>query len=290
MYIQNPEVAHFFWVNLIPSTKKIEVFSRELTHYGELRREWILLLWNEQTLYNYPLQDVHAVYEKIWRDILMILCTGLSRAKWSWKREWINTQNNVPNFNMNLCLPIRESLSKNIWNLQERISVAIANVLNNYSWDQAIAITYPFHYTMDWGKVAGHLVQKMNIDNNSSFLRIGIGVNTADIAPELPQNDNLVGQIFTRPTSIKIPSDKWVDLAMNFYEAIHSSLDDRSKHDEYMEYLNLKKWDHIAIYQDDGSNQFSRILYSDNFKYLDTEGNIITNSHTIWWDHHIVKL
>jgi hypothetical protein len=35
MYIQSPEVAHFFGINSSPSTEKIEVFSRELAQYTQ---------------------------------------------------------------------------------------------------------------------------------------------------------------------------------------------------------------------------------------------------------------
>lgn len=290
MYIQNPEVAHFFGINSSPSTEKIQVFSRELAQYAQWKTDWVLLLWKEKTLYEYSLREVYKVYQRIEQEVMMILCTGLTKAKWSGNRNWINTQNDISNFNLNICLPVATSVSENLWDLQERISVVIANVLSNIAIDGDIGITYPFHYTLNWWKVAGHLVQKMNLNSEFDFLRIGIGINTAPVAPELPKNDDLAKYLFAKPTSIEILPNQWVNLATWLWKAIHASLSDTSKHEEYLQYLNIKKWDRITVYQDDGSIYFHGTLFSDKFRTIDPNGKIITNSHVVAYSNNHIKL
>ena len=233
----------------------------------------IILLWQERTLYDYPLATIYDLYSKIGSEVLMILCTSLTAARGSGERKWINTQWNTSNFNANICLKVSREISEQVWNLQERISVAIADTLLLYHPD--IHINYPFHYTINGGKVAWHLIQKIRLDSEYDFLRIGIGTNTAPMPPRLPNNDQLAQDLFRSSYSLDIPSVQWIDLAKKYKENIKTSLQGDSRHHDFLEYLNLKEWDPIEVYEDNGTIQFGSMIVRWVFWSLDTDGSIV---------------
>lgn len=233
----------------------------------------IILLWQERTLYDYPLATIYDLYRKIGSDVLMILCTSLTAARGSGERKWINTQWNTSNFNTNICLKVSREISEQVWNLQERISVAIADTLLLYHPD--VHINYPFHYTINGGKVAWHLIQKIRLDSEYDFLRIGIGTNTAPMPPRLPNNDQLAQDLFRSSYSLDIPSVQWIDLAKKYKENIKTSLQGDSRHHDFLEYLNLKEWDPIEVYEDNGTIQFGSMIVRWVFWSLNTDGSIV---------------
>ena len=233
----------------------------------------IILLWQERTLYDYPLATIYDLYSKIGSEVLMLLCTSVTSARGSGERKWINTQWNTSNFNANICLKVSREISEQVWNLQERISVAIADTLLLYHPD--IHINYPFHYTINGGKVAWHLIQKIRLDSEYDFLRIGIGTNTAPIAPRLPNNDQLAQDLFRSSYSLDIPSVQWIDLAKKYKENIKTSLQGDSRHHDFLEYLNLKEWDPIEVYEDNGTIQFGSMIVRWVFWSLNTDGSIV---------------
>lgn len=297
MYITQPDVAQFFWVTDSSNNKHIDFLWHNFAEYPITDEEKdsnsrIMLLGKEQTLYNYSLVELYKQYQSMRVDSLMLLCTGLSAARWNGQRTWINTQNNTSNFNLNLCLTLPSEVCLNIWNLQERISVAITLALSDIHFERdKLAIAYPFHYTINSGKVAGHLVQKMDIDNDNSFIRIGIGVNTSeDDLPLLPDNDDLARHLYEEPASIEVSPNRWIMMSDYFRSAIQDSLVGETKHQEYLKLSSIKNWDYISIYADNGTTQFGERIDHGEFETIHPDGSIkIDNSILPPWNYHIKK-
>jgi hypothetical protein len=100
------------------------------------------------------------------------------------------------------------------------------------------------------------LVQKIRLDAESDFLRIGIGTNTANIPPVLPKNDHLAEHLFSAPNSVHLGPEEWIRLAKKYKENILLALQSDSEHSEYIQFLNIKRGDTIEIYEDLGTHQF----------------------------------
>lgn len=280
MYIKDSETAHFFGISPWEAWESLEGFSKKLIHIPH-HEKGIILLWKERTLYDYTLQSIYDFYRQVGSDILMILCSSLTAARWSGERRWINTQQHNANFNVNICVAVSREVSHQIWNLQERIAVAIAKTLSEIKPENQIQIVYPFHYLMDGSKVAGHLVQKIQLDQNFDFLRIGIGTNTATLPPWLPKNDHLAQYLFSRAHSLDISHDRWIPLAKQYWKNIQIALQWDTSHREYLEYLSMRKWDTIEVYEDNGTTQFGTLISRGIFDTLDSDGSITIDNNVL---------
>lgn len=290
MYIKDSETAHFFGISSSERGESIEGFSKKLIHVPNEEKR-IILLWEERTLYDYTPPKLYDLYKQIGSDILMILCSSLTAARWSGDRKWINTQQHISNFNVNICLSVPRDISSSSWHLQERISVAIATTLAGMNPDAHIQIAYPLHYLMDGWKVAGHLIQKVRLDQDNDFLRIGIGTNTSSLPPRLPVNDHLAQHLFSVPNSLDIPSDRWISLAKQYWKNIQTSLQWGTMHQEYLEFLTLRKWDTIEIYEDNGTAQFGALISRWIFHSLNPDGSITIDDTTLKnKEFHIKKI
>ena len=81
----------------------------------------------------------------------------------------------------------------------------------------------------------------MDIDNDNSFIRIGIGVNTSeDDLPLLPDNDDLARHLYEEPASIEVSPNRWIMMSDYFRSAIQDSLVGETKHQEYLKLSSIK--------------------------------------------------
>jgi biotin-(acetyl-CoA carboxylase) ligase len=120
-------------------------------------------------------------------------------------------------------------------------------------------------------------VQKKSISNDTDFLRIGIGINTDSQTPQLPSNDQLAQTLYSEPTTLSIGPERWIDLASNLRTNIMKSLD-INQHENYLRSLNIKHWDDIQIWGDDGTITFWKKMARWQLDTIDRDGNI----HLIW--------
>ncbi len=291
MYIKDKGTADFFGVPDIEPSSWIQAFGQEMHYQAWQLYPNTILLGKERTLYDYKITDIYEVYKRIGEQVLIVLSQWLSAARWNGERSWINTQHNTSNFNMNMFLTIPRAQADNIWGLQEIISVAIAKALSGILPKWEIEIAYPFHYLKAWGKVAGHLAQKVGIDDGNSFVRIGIGINSAMMPPKLPENDELAKRLFTAPTSINITPRIWPALAEILGKNIQQALAAWQSHDEYLKFLNLKKWDQVTVYSDTGGIEFWKKLADWIYDRVSNRGDIELLGEIIpgGKSYHIVK-
>lgn len=289
MYIKDSEsTAKFFGISETDTNNNWGILGKNLNHIQD-NDTGIILLWQERTLYDYPLITIYDLYAKVGSEVLMILCSSLTAARWSGERKWINTQEHISNFNVNICLKVPRDISSQVWNLQERISVAIADTLKDIH--PAVSIAYPFHYLLGGWKVAWHLIQKIRLDSDFDFLRIGIGTNTSSLPPRLPMNDHLARHLFSEPNSLHIPPHLWIDLAKCYKVNIRKSLQWDSRHSDFLQYLTLKKWENIEVYEDNGTTQFGSLIARWVFDSLNPDGSIvIDNSVLAKKEYHIKRI
>lgn len=286
MYIRNNTVAWFFGIESWWSSLSIgSPFWELIQSHGY---ENTILLGKERTLYDYDLQCIYEFCKKYSHNILTILCEWLSSARWNGTRRWINTQDERSNFSVNIFVTLPKNQYQSVQDLQERIAMGIMTTLSWVS-TRHINIAYPFHFLQDGGKIAGHLVQKKNIDKNTEFLRIGIGINTNTQVPRLPDNDELAQRLYWQPSTLSLEPSRWIALANNLRENIIHSLES-SRHDDYLNSLNIENWDTVEITHDNGTISFWEILKRWQFDTINTDGKI----HLIWemrtlelWDYHM---
>lgn len=291
MYIQDRDVAQFFQVDYPHNDQSaIEGLSRKLFQNSD-ENDGIVLLWEERTLYEYNITKMYDLFGQVGSDVMMVLCSSLTAAKWSSERKWINTQQHISNFNVNICLRVSREISNSVWALQEKIATAITQTLIRLRPDHQFQIAYPLHYLMDGWKVAGHLVQKIRLDAENDFLRIGIGTNTANIPPVLPKNDHLAEHLFSAPNSVYLGPEEWIRLAKKYKENILLLLQSDSAHSEYIQFLNIKRGDSIEIYEDLGTHQFWGRLHGWVFDTIHPDGSVAINRTTLpHQDYHIKKI
>ena len=291
MLIESPQVAETFGVIWVLTRKSHNFLDIELLESQEWE-DGTIILEKKETLYNYRLAHIRDYLEKIKRDTLIVLCEWLTNARGNGQRHWVNMQNGNANFNANIFL-YTEKLS-NPWELQERISTAIANILSQYT-DWEVTLHYPFHYTNSWAKIAWHLVQSIGVDSERDFLRIGIWVNTAPVSPRLPHNDHLSTRVFQWTHTINIMQPGWIDFAQIIQEWVTRHLTQSDDyHDMYLAKLQLKKGDYINIYRDTGSKDIEedrRLLQNVEFLGITETWCIITAQGILPnGDYHIVAV
>ncbi len=291
MYIKNQSISDFFWIQDFSKNSDIYGFNQVISSNND-SEPWIFLLGKERSLYDYPLSSVYQLHKKIGSETLLVLCQSLTNAQWNGKRYWINTQRNISNFNMNLFCRISRELSDATWRLQEHISWAIHQVLeHNSSWS-IVKIAYPFHFVIDDKKVAWHLIQKKNLDDDTAYLRIWIWVNTALKVPELPDNDQLSQWVFHGVHSLNLHEENWIQLSQQFRDTILDSIKQTNPniHTEYLNHLNLQPKDMVEVYHDDGSIQFDKRIDVWNFVTVDSNWFVELNHRKIESnDIHLIK-
>ncbi len=262
--------------------------------YGEwvsYEWDWLILLKERSTLYEYALAEIDAFRKSIRAKTLGIICERLHTPRGSGKRRWVNVQDWQSNFNANIFLEIEKPVfsNKEVFSLQEKISVGIARTLKSYIWNHQIAIQYPFHYLLNGGKVAGHLMQSRRMSDRT-ILRIGIGINS-HFAPELPRNDELVHRLYDIPTSLGLSSMEWVELYRRLKTNIQTCMNLESCHSDYLDLLHLKKGDVVQIFKDNGTIHLGSPVYKGPVYEVTEEGDIICDDGKIFGiNYHVQRV
>ncbi len=260
--------------------------------YGDwIPYDWdgLMLLEGRSTLYTYTLAEIDAFRKSIRAKTLGIICERLHMPRGSGKRRWVNVQDWQSNFNANIFLEIEKPVlsNKETFSLQEKISVGIARTLKSYVKNDQIAIQYPFHFLLNGGKVAGHLLQSRKLAD-AMILRIGVGINS-DFAPELPRNDELVRRLYDIPTSLGLSSMEWVELYRRLKTNIQACMNLESCHSEYLDLLHLKKGDIIQVFKDNGTIHLGTPVYKGPVYEVTEAGDLVCDDGKIFGPNYHVQ-
>jgi biotin-(acetyl-CoA carboxylase) ligase len=178
-----------------------------------------------------------------------------------------------------------------MWSLQEQISTAIAETLAGTNPGKKVEIAFPFHYLLDGKKIAGHLIQVARKNTTQNFVRIGIWVNSTLLPPKLPENDQLAQDIYSKTASLCIPPKSWIAFAQSLAESIVSSTQNWSQHTKYLEYLSIKSWQDITLFEDNGSTQLWEKLREWRFQTIQPTWSIIVDDTIFpsWKNYHLKR-
>jgi len=227
-------------------------------------------------------------------DLLWVMCMKLTSPRWSQSRRWISYQNWQSNFNVNIIFKKYSEFIRS-WELQQKISLSIAETLTNFSWNRGVEIIPPFHYCIDKRKVAWHLVTQDQIWDQW-IIRIWLGINTnSDI--QLPENDDLWNWLFNGTSSLWLTQKNWIEI----YQRLVAKIDNNvicnfsnctpniSK--RFFEFLSIKLWDHINIYKDNWTTKFWDFIDQWLISAIDYERGlfVVNNKNYDIWSYFFVK-
>jgi biotin-(acetyl-CoA carboxylase) ligase len=250
----------------------------------------LVVLDERNTLYDYGLKDIDAFRRSIGTKTLGIICKKLYTPRGSGQRRWVNSQDGRSNFNANIFLELdRPALTPvQIFSLQQKISLAIVRTIEAYAKNDRVEIRYPFHYVMNGGKIAGHLLQSRKTATGS-ILRIGIGINS-DFAPELPKNDDLAKCLYGAPVSLGLEPDDWLGLYLRLNSDIREHLAMDSCHEGYRERLSPKVGDAVRIFADDGSIRIGAPLAYARLEEVAEDGKLrLDDGRDYGAEYHVQK-
>lgn len=234
------------------------------------------------------------IMESTQSDLLWVICMKLTNPRWSQSRRWISYQNWQTNFNINIVFK-KWSETTRSWDLQQKISVSIAETLTQFSWNRGVEIIPPFHYCIDKRKVAWHLVTQDQIWDQR-IIRIWLGINTVWNI-ELAWNDDLWNWLFNGTNSLWVRKEDWIKIYQSLVERLSNNLISRvSKYDsqitkKFFDLLSVKRWDFIKIYKDNWTINFWDFIDQWVISDIDYEKwvFIVNNKNYDIWSYFFVK-